>query len=225
MIAGDAAEVATTIVEWLDAGDVPPSGFRSPVMRDRLAAQLTETDNVTAAPTPGTVELRSAIRRLDAAVPENRIYVSDPGRHAAVSWPAVHVYGAIGTGVPVAIGAGYADPARPVLLVGGDGGFMLGGLTEFNTAVRYGIDLIAVICNDGSYGPEHQMLVQWGHSPKIVEFDWPDLGPVARALGGEGITVCSEADLDRACQMIPQRHGPLLIDLRLDPYRVPALDH
>ena len=235
MVVGDAAEVAKTIVEWLDEAEVEPSSFRSTAMGKRLAAERVKPDSGPP-PRPGTVDIRAALRRIDEVVPPDRIYVNDPGRHAAVSWPAVHVedprsfvltghFGAIGTGVPVAIGAGCADRSRPVLMVGGDGGFMLGGLSEFNTAVRHGVDLIAVICNDGAYGPEHQMLVDWGFSPEIVEFDWPDLAPVADALGGRGFTVRGEDDLPGACDLIATRSGPVLIDLKLDPYRMPGIPH
>jgi thiamine pyrophosphate-dependent acetolactate synthase large subunit-like protein len=102
---------------------------------------------------------------------------------------------------------------------------MLGGLNEFNSAVRHGLDLIVVLCNDGSYGPEHMMLVEWGFSPEIIEFEWPDFGPVATALGGEGLTVRTEEDLDKACELIANRTKPVLIDLKLDPYAMPGIPH
>lgn len=235
MIVGDAAEVATTIIDGLDGGEIAPATFRSDAMAERLRAWRAEP--LPERPTkPGYVDVYRALHHIDAAVPANRIYVNDPGRHASVSWPGVRVedprdfvltahFGAIGTGMAVAIGAGCADRSRPVLLVGGDGAFMLGGLNEFNSAVRHGIDLIVVLCNDGSYGPEHMMLVQWGFSPEIVEFDWPDFGPVATALGGEGITVRDEDDLDAVCKLIANRTRPVLIDLRLDPYAMPGIPH
>ena len=45
----------------------------------------------------------------------------------------------------------------------------------------------------------------------------PDFAPVAVSLGGEGGTVRSAADLERAAEAIAQRRAPLLIDLKLDP--------
>ena len=45
-------------------------------------------------------------------------------------------FGSIGLGLQQAIGAAIAEPARPVVLFTGDGGFMMGGVNEFNTAVR-----------------------------------------------------------------------------------------
>jgi thiamine pyrophosphate-dependent acetolactate synthase large subunit-like protein len=53
-------------------------------------------------------------------------------------------------------------------------------------------------------------------------FDWPDLGPVAEALGGRGFTVSNLAELDSALAQLPQRDRPVLIDVHLDPDLVSA---
>jgi acetolactate synthase-1/2/3 large subunit len=47
-------------------------------------------------------------------------------------------------------------------------------------------------------------------------FAWPDLAEIAEAQGGEGFTVRDQDDLDQLAKVIDNRHGPLLIDLRLD---------
>jgi thiamine pyrophosphate-dependent acetolactate synthase large subunit-like protein len=227
-VVGDAAEVARTMMDWLDSGEIPPTDFRERAI-SQLAAHVVEKEQP---PTAGTVNLRLAIRAIDAAIPRDRIFVGDPSRHASVTWPEIHVdhpgnfvltghFAAIGTGIPIAIGAGCARPGRDVLAVCGDGAFMLGGLVEFNTAVREGVDLVVVVCNDRAYGPEHEKLLDFGLSPDIAEFDWPDFGPVAEALGGIGVTVGDQDALDGACRMITDGPRPLLIDLKLDPYQMP----
>jgi acetolactate synthase I/II/III large subunit len=99
----------------------------------------------------------------------------------------------------------------------GDGGFMLGGLTEFNTAVRHGVDLITVVCNDGAYGAERDNLQLRGHDVGLSLLPWPDLAPVADALGGSGFTVRTAADLQQLEKVIAERDRPLLIDVKLDP--------
>ncbi|HKT77134.1 MAG TPA: thiamine pyrophosphate-dependent enzyme, partial [Sphingobium sp.] len=54
-------------------------------------------------------------------------------------------------------------------------------------------------------------------------FDWPDFAKVADALGGQGFSVETFADLDRALAAIEQRDRPILIDLKLDPDAMPPL--
>jgi thiamine pyrophosphate-dependent acetolactate synthase large subunit-like protein len=59
--------------------------------------------------------------------------------------------------------------------------------------------------------------------PSISTFHWPDLAKVATALGGQGYTARNLNQLDLALAALPDRTGPVLIDVRLDPDAVPAL--
>jgi acetolactate synthase I/II/III large subunit len=134
-------------------------------------------------------------------------------------------FGSIGLGMANAVGAYMGAPERPVLMVCGDGGFMLGGLAEFNTAVRHKIDLVVVVFNDGSYGAEHVQFRNHDKDPSISMFDWPEIGPVATALGGQGFTVRNLAELDVALKAIPGRDRPILIDIKIDPDKVATIRH
>jgi thiamine pyrophosphate-dependent acetolactate synthase large subunit-like protein len=108
-----------------------------------------------------------------------------------------------------------------VLLITGDGGFALGGLVEFSSAVRDRIDLIVVVCNDGSYGAEHALFRARGMDPSLSLLSLPDLAPIAKALGGDGVTVTNLDDLQSASNAIENRDRPLLIDVKLDPDHIP----
>ena len=232
---GDLAGSAESIMHWLDAAEVPPSGFRNDDVRDALAAADPFADFVDTA-TETTVDLTRSLLRLNAVIPKDRIFVCDVGRYVGQAWKAIEVthprnyvhtvhFGSIGLGLPCAVGAARAHPDRPALVVTGDGGFMLGGLAEFQTAVRQGADLIVVVCNDSSYGAEHVQLVDRGLNPSSALFDWPEFAAVAESLGGSGVTVRNAADLEAACAAVAARDGPLLIDLKLDPDRMLPLDY
>ena len=106
-------------------------------------------------------------------------------------------------------------------MVTGDGGFMLGGLAEFNTAVRHKVDLIVAVMNDGAYGAEYYRFVSRSLDPSLTMFDWPELADVATALGGTGVTVRTHADFDRVRTVLAARDRPVLIDVRLDPSTIP----
>ena len=231
-VAGDPALVVKTILYWLDEAEIPPSGFRKELTANE--AQNNASEALPLSTADGTVHLHSALRAVDAVVPANRFLVTDAGRFIGEAWKEVSVpdpqsflisnnYGSIGMGMAEAVGVCEAMTDRPVLLVTGDGGFMLGGLNEFNTAVRYGYDLIVVVCNDGSYGAEHVQFRNRGMDPSLSLFNWPDFAQVATALGGSGIAVRSDADFEMMRRAIKEREGPLLIDLKLDPDYVPPL--
>lgn len=231
-VVGDAARTAQLMLDWLEAVDHEPSAFRSGDLRDRLAAREWIDDLVDKG-TADSVDHRTFTEALDRLLPEDRTVVVDVGRFMlqALTMPVpeptalvtTHGFQSIGLATAAAVGAGVGRPDRPVVLLVGDGGFMMGGLAEFQTAVRSGVDLIAVVYNDGSYGAEHVQFYRKGLDPSLSLNDWPDLTAVARAMGGDGVAVRSNSDLDEVAKAIGARQRPLLIDVSLDPDVVSAL--
>ena len=231
-VVGDAATVAETVVAWLNELDVATTGFAS----DGLAKELAERsrEELEDCSTEQTVDVRTAMLTIDGVFPQDRTLVCDGGRFMGSSLTRVcvqdpHAYvhtlsfGSIGLGLGTAIGASCAAPGRATLLIAGDGGFMLGGLAEFSTAVRHKLDLVVVVVNDGAYGAEHVQFRSRDMDPSLSTFSWPDLGPVATALGGLGFTVRSTGELDAALSAIANRDRPMLIDIKVDVNKVPPL--
>ena len=229
-VVGDPQAVADLIVRWLDEAEIAPSGYRTEDLKHKIAAeQVIPTATATAS---GRVDFLQALRRLNISLPEDRVLVTDVGRFMLKVWTTIRVagpdffvmtndLGSIGLGLSFAIGAAYAAPHRPTVLLCGDGGFMHGGLAEFNTAVRHKTDLIVIVCNDGAYGAEHNTLLKRQMEPDTILFDWPELAAVAIALGGQGITIRSEQDWTSAEAAIKHRSKPLLIDIKLDFEQMP----
>lgn len=229
-IIADAGLTADNIMYWLDEAEIPPSGFSS----ELDIASLTLHPSTAKPAKTGYVDYVSALERLNTALPDNRILTTDGGRFMTEVWcriatpdaqsfVASTAFGSIGLGLQQAIGAAAAMPNRPVVMFTGDGGFMMGGLGEFNTAVRMKQDLIVVMCNDSAYGAEHIQMRDRNIDPTLTTFDWPSFAEVATALGGTGVTVASADDLDVAADAIATRDRPLLIDLRLHPDDVPRM--
>lgn len=232
-LVGDAAAVADSIVELLEKAGVPGTGFATTEMARRLADR-SDTASFRDQSTEKAVDVRTALLRIDDAFPLDRTVVTDAGRFVIGAFSMVHApdpsafvytmnFGSIGLGMGNAIGAYFGAPERPVLMLCGDGGFMLGGLAEFNTAVRHGVDLVVIVFNDSAYGAEHVQFTVRGMDPSNSMFDWPELGPVADALGGQGFTVHNLDELDDALKAIHDRDRPVLIDIKLDPDKVPDL--
>ena len=230
-LVGDPRAVAQRIGYWLEQAEIPSSQAT-----DTLAPGTFTTLD----PAPphrgvvGTVELTTAMDALNAALPENRVVVSDGGRFMGTAWKRLSVTspdnflltiatGAIGLGMGYAIGAAHARPDQTVLFVTGDGGLMLGGLTEFSSAVRDGLDMVVVVCNDQAYGAEYVQFEARQMDPAMSLFNWPSFAAMARAMGAQGITVTSQDELEGALATLPGKSGPVLIELMLDPAAVPAL--
>ncbi|MFE9926453.1 thiamine pyrophosphate-binding protein [Streptomyces sp. NPDC005774] len=226
-VAGDArrtAEAMNTLLE--QAGVTAANPTWSQRVAGRLAGYVPE-DDVEDRSGPDTVDIRTAMIRLDRVLPAERLVVSDIGRFDVGVWPYLKVadplhftvmggFGSIGLGLAGAIGAAMAGTGRPVIAAIGDGGFMM-HLSEFTTAVRQRLPLVVVVLNDGAYGAEHYKLRHHGYDPAYSAFAWPDLAGLATAMDARALTVRKAEELDAVGDLLPDLDGPLLVDVRLDP--------
>ncbi|SDJ16940.1 thiamine pyrophosphate-binding protein [Lutimaribacter saemankumensis] len=230
-LVADAGLTADNIVYWLDEAEIPASGFTAELDMAKLTWHPPGQRDKAA---PGTVNYVWALDRLEEALPKNRLLTTDGGRFMTEVWCRVSApdprsfmattnFGSIGLGLQAAVGMSLADPDRPAVLFTGDGGFMMGGVNEFNTAVRLKQDLIVIVCNDSAYGAEHIQFLDRSMDPGLSQFDWPSFADVATALGGHGILVQSAEDLEGALEKIENRDRPILLELRLDPHDVPRM--
>ena len=100
-------------------------------------------------------------------MPDDGIYVEDLTQVGYVGRMAFPVYqprtyihsgyqGTLGFGFATALGAKVGRPDRPVVSISGDGGFMY-NVQELSTAVKHGIDIVAIVFADGAYGNVRRM--------------------------------------------------------------------
>jgi thiamine pyrophosphate-dependent acetolactate synthase large subunit-like protein len=234
-VAGGAAVTAATMLEWVSGAGVKPSGFGALVAREGGAEP---TGGRLSANGAEALSVGKVAATIASALGAERVLVADLGRaifDAVVSVPTPRPgafvwtanFGSIGLGMSGAIGAHYARPGSPIILVTGDGGYMMGGLAELSTAVRAKMDLVVVLANDGSYGAEHVQFRDRGMDPSLTLSAWPDLAAVARSMGADAITLHDVSDLPAAYTAVAERSrtSPLLLDVRLDPETVPRAGH
>ena len=224
-IVGDAGRVAETIVSWLDEADHKPSGFRSPEL-ERQLKEFDRSAEFVDKSTDSYLDPRTVTLRLLDLLPADRNVVFDGGRYmqTALIIPATEPrafvtstsFGSIGLGMGNAIGTAVGSPQRPTVLVAGDGGFMMGGLVELNTAIQNQLNMIVVIFNDSSYGAEHIQFHNKGMDPALSVHRWPSFAAVANAMGGTGLTINNLAELEAAGPVMAANKGVLLLDIKLD---------
>lgn len=233
-LVGDPALTADAMVKWLDEAEIPSSGYRSDDLRQKIAALRSAPKRLKRASAAGTVDLFELLSTLDQAFPKDRVYVTDTGRFLFGAWPLVQVqnprdyvdtigFASIGLGVGAAIGAAAAARDRPTLLVAGDGGFMLGGVSELATIAREQLDITIVVCNDSSYGAEYIQYAGRNMDAATSMHRWPEFAPIAAAFGFDSHTVRSSAELQAALAAWAQRDGkrPFFIDAKLDAAALP----
>ena len=130
--------------------------------------------------------------------------------------------GAIGFGLPVAVGAAIAAPDRKVLALEGDGSAMYTPQALW-TIAREGLDVTTVIFANRSYKILHGELAGVGagtpgpRATDMLTLDRPALDWVAlaRGMGVEAVRVDELGAFDKALRDALGRKGPALIEVVL----------
>ncbi len=125
--------------------------------------------------------------------------------------------GAMGFGLPAAIGAQLEDPSRRVVCVSGDGSFLM-NVQELATLRRYRLPVKIVLLDNQALG----MVRQWQELfferrySEIDLSDNPDFAEVARAFGIAALSVDKAADVEAALQALLDTPGPALLHVAID---------
>ncbi|CVI61460.1 MULTISPECIES: thiamine pyrophosphate-binding protein [Agrobacterium] len=175
---------------------------------------------------PGAVQMGPIMDWIEANVPEDAIFTNGAGNYA--TW--VHRFhrfrryntqsaptsGSMGYGLPAAVAAKHLFPEREVICFAGDGCFMMHG-QEFITAVRYGLAVITVLVNNGTYGTI-RMHQEREYPGRVSGTDLvnPDFNAFAKAYGGHGETVEKTQDFAAAFERARASGKPAIIEVKLD---------
>jgi acetolactate synthase-1/2/3 large subunit len=124
--------------------------------------------------------------------------------------------GAIGTGLPMALGAKLAAPDKQVICFEGDGGLMCGILAELEVGARYNLGMPVVVFNNGALLHEKNRM----RGPLREEMDFLpglDFATVARGLKCEGIRVERPEQIGPAMERaLANRRAPTVVDVVID---------
>ncbi|PYT28597.1 MAG: acetolactate synthase large subunit, partial [Acidobacteria bacterium] len=127
--------------------------------------------------------------------------------------------GAMGFGLPAAIGAQFARPDKLVFAVVGDGGFQM-AIPELSTIASFGLPVKIIVMNNGYLG----MIRQWqelfyNNRLSSAELDsFPDAEKLAAAYGFKGRTVEKPHELASALETAVREPGPYLLNVRVSSF-------
>lgn len=169
------------------------------------------------------ITVRRLFERLGPFLTDDTVVIADPGdaMFGAIDLPvrrdhefiANAFYASLGFAVPASIGAQLAAPGRRPLVLVGDGAFQMTGL-ELSTSIRFGLDPIVVIFDNGGYGIERLMVD--GSFNDVLAWDHRRLVDLFGA--GVAFEVRTEQDLDRALEGALAAPGvPAILRVMLDP--------
>jgi acetolactate synthase-1/2/3 large subunit len=228
LAAATAGDLRETFAALADAG-APAGAHDDWVVRlrdDEGARRAADAPLLDAAadpvkPTRVYGELGKRLARDAIVIGDGGDFVSYAGRYVDSYRPGTFLdpgpYGCLGMGPGYALAAALAHPGRQVVLLLGDGaaGFALG---DFEALVRHGVDVVAIVGNNGIWGLEkHPMRMLFGYD--VVA----DLRPgvrydqVVAALGGHGELVTAPGGIGPALDRAFATRGVSLVNVLTDP--------
>jgi acetolactate synthase-1/2/3 large subunit len=221
-LVGDARATLEGLLERLRAASAPRPSRKAEheALRAKMAGENTMEPNA------------SIIKSLRAGAPENTILVAGMTQIGYYSRPFWPVYeprtylsssysGNLGYAYPVALGAKVARPDRPVVSVSGDGGFLFNA-QELSTAAHHGINVVAVVFNDSSYGNVARDLDEsWG-GQYGAELTNPDFMKLADAFGVVGMRAKEPTEVGRLVRDAIEKDRPALIEVPVGRMSRPA---
>jgi acetolactate synthase-1/2/3 large subunit len=197
-------------------------------LRARDAVRETEIDQQ-AAPTGTYVNPIAFFRALEREAGDNAILVADGGDFVATASYVMHprapltwldpgVFGTLGVGAGFALGAAVCKPDSEVWIIFGDGACGY-GLAEFDTFVRHGIPVIAVVGNDAGWTQIAREQVKMLHDDVATVLARTAYHQVVAGFGAEGILVQNMAEVPAAlarARALAKAGRPVLVNVWLD---------
>ena len=220
------ADARTALRQLSDAADVTIGeearawvAERSTAYREQVRADAAAKNN------PWVDTLVDVARRLDDLLPDDAVVTCDAGdfsgpfaRHLEFRGERRFLgptSGSMAYGLPAAIGAKCAEPQRAVVALCGDGGFMM-AVQELETAVRYQLPVIVIVCNNNLHGSiaRHQRAHFDGRlfGTELGNPSFPDL---AKAFGADGSSVSDADEFASALKRALDSAVPSVIEVRL----------
>jgi acetolactate synthase-1/2/3 large subunit len=167
---------------------------------------------------------------LAALLEDDAILTCDAGNFA--TWPPRFINfkdnqrfigptnGAMGYGVPAAIGAAIAFRNRQVVCFVGDGGFLMTG-QELATAFHHGVAPIILVFNNAMYGTI-RMYQERTYPGRVsgTALTNPDFAKFIESFGGHGEVVADAADFAAAFKRAASSGRASVIELRMNPEQI-----
>jgi acetolactate synthase I/II/III large subunit len=228
LAASTAGDLAATFSTLAEAG-APPGAHDDWIARLRAeeqskrAAEASSLDADTDPIKPTRVygELKKRLDRDAIVIGDGGDFVSYAGKLVESFQPGTFLdpgpYGCLGMGPGYALAAGVAHPDRQVVLLLGDGaiGFALG---DFESLVRHGVNVTAIVGNNGIWGLEkHPMQALFGYDVVAELSPGIRYDKVIEALGGHGELVDAPGDLGPALDRAFATPGVSLVNVLTDP--------
>ena len=169
------------------------------------------------------------LRAVESEAGDDALLVADGGDFVATASYVLHpraplrwldpgAFGTLGVGAGFALGAALCQPQSEVWIIFGDGACGY-GLVEFDTFVRHGIPVIALVGNDAGWTQIAREQVKMLHDDVATVLARTAYHEVAAGFGAEGILVRKMSEVQPAlarARALARSGKPVLVNVWLD---------
>ena len=177
---------------------------------------------------PGEVNPIQLLQKLSGIINRPCQFITDVGQHQMWAAQSIHFkdtdrfitsggMGAMGFGLPTAIGSAFSNKGALNILVTGDGSFQL-NIQELETVMRNQLDIKIVLFNNRCHGMVRQFQESYfNHRLRstVDGYSAPDFVAVSRAYGMPAQSVQLVNELDENLDWLVQAKGPALLEIPL----------
>ena len=169
------------------------------------------------------------LKELNDTIDDDTIVIGDGGNIVALAGKVLQIsqpghwldpgpYGTLGVGLPFAMAAKLARPAKKVLVLSGDGAFGLNGM-EIESCARQDIPVVCVVANDGAWNQiRDPQVMLYGEERGVATA----LNPAARydqmavAMGALGERITEPKEVGPAIERAFAARKACVIDVPVD---------
>ncbi|MGB9964907.1 biosynthetic-type acetolactate synthase large subunit [Halobacterium sp. CBA1126] len=183
-----------------------------------------------AAPEDEPLKPQYVVEAVDAATADDTIVTTGVGQHQMWAcqfwtyteprtWVSSHGLGAMGYGMPSAIGARVAaDDDQSVVCFDGDGSFLM-TCQELIVAVREQMDVTVFVLNNEAIGMVRQWQDAFFEGRRMAsEYPWvPKFDALAEAFGADGFRIEGYDEVPDVVEEALAVDGPSVVDVYIDP--------
>ena len=231
-IAGDAQAVARSLRRELEVvGEFPGKEARLKevaLLRERRHTRLEQEGTLSSLP----MKPQRAFYEIRKTLPEDAALVFDAGGCTGLGFDRVECnvprsffdtidLACIGSGFPLSLGVKMALPDRPVVSIGGDGGFLMNS-QELMTAVEWKIPVVSIVMNNNCWGSEKAyQKIFYGERYIGANITNPRFDRLAELYGARGFYAETPEELSAALKEALKTNGPSVIEVPVDPEELP----
>ncbi len=191
-----------------------------------IKSQLLKNIHAKAYDTSFPIKPQRFVHDLREGMPRDGILSLDNGMYklwVARNYPAYeqntvlldNAFATMGAGLGVGMAAKLINKDKKVVVVAGDGGFLM-NIADLETAQRLALDLVVVVLEDEGYG-----MIKWkqkgmGLSDYGLSFDNPDFVQLAESFGAKGYKITSAENFRPTLEKALQSEGIHIIVLPIN---------